>query len=94
MDTKMLTDSVAKQLGRDPKDISSLLTGLTTVLREKLCDMDTVAIPGFGDFVPVKHLEEVRPDLSTGKLILLPPSITVEFNPSSLLKRKLTETNE
>jgi len=91
MDTKTLVDAVAKKLNRDPKDISALLSGMTTVIKERLCEMNTVAIPGFGEFEPIKHEEEIQPDLSTGKLMLLPPAITVEFHPSSLLKRKLTE---
>ncbi len=91
MDNKSLVNSVAKTLNREPKDISALLKGLTTVMTEHLCEMNTVAIPGFGEFEPIKHEEEIQPDLSTGKLMLLPPTITIEFNPSSLLKRKLND---
>lgn len=91
MDTKVLIESVAKTLDRQPKDISALLTGMTNVIRDHLSEMDSVAIPGFGEFEPIKHEEEIQPDLSTGKLMLLPPTITVEFHPSSLLRRKLSE---
>lgn len=48
MDTKVLIESVAKTLDRQPKDISALLTGMTNVIRDHLSEMDSVAIPGFG----------------------------------------------
>lgn len=58
MDTKVLIESVAKTLDRQPKDISALLTGMTNVIRDHLSEMDSVAIPGFGEFEPIKHEEE------------------------------------
>ncbi|MBD5285232.1 MAG: HU family DNA-binding protein [Bacteroides sp.] len=91
MDNKSLVDVISQKMGREPNDISALIAGMATVIKNHLCEMDTIAIPGFGEFNAIKHEEKVQPDLSTGKLMLLPPAITVEFRPSSLLKRKLND---
>ena len=48
-----------------------------------------MAIPRFGTFVPVKHEEEVITDLSTGKRMLVPPEINVEFHPGAMLTKRL-----
>ncbi len=89
MDNTVLVESISEKMGRDRKDVSALLAGMATVIKNHLCEMDTIAIPGFGEFEAIKHEEKIQPDLSTGKLVLLPPAITVEFRASSLLKRKL-----
>lgn len=91
MNHRQLTTKLAQRQGRDAKEITSLLTALTTVVRERCAELDTVAIPGFGNFVPTKHDEYISTDLVTGAKMLLPPEITVKFNPSSLLRKKTTE---
>lgn len=53
--------------------------------------MDSIAIPGFGTFEPVKEDERIQNDLSTGKRLLLPPEITVQFKSSALLRRKISD---
>lgn len=69
---------------------NDLTEHLAAIIRRTAIDMDSVAIPSFGTFTPVKHDEEVTTDLSTGKRMLLPPQITLEFSPASLLRKKLT----
>lgn len=63
---------------------------LAAIIRRAAMNMDSVAIPSFGTFTPVKHDEEITTDLSTGKRMLLPPQITLEFTPATLLRKKLT----
>jgi len=92
MNQKQLTAAMAKRCGRDAKEISALLTALTVAIREGCADLDQVAIPGFGAFDPEKHEEHISTDLSTGKQMLLPPEITVKFNPSALLRKKVADS--
>lgn len=92
MDDKTITGSLAASLGRDTADVTALLDSLAAAMKERLCDMDTIAIPGFGEFEPVKDDEKIVADPESGRNMLMPPSITVRFNPSSLLKRKIKET--
>lgn len=55
--------------------------------------LESVAIPGFGSFTPVKHEERVETDAESGRRTLLPPHIAVNFIPGSKL-RKLLSSNE
>ncbi len=91
MDNKNFIAALSNKLARDPKDIAALIEGLAASFRENCGNMDSIAIPGFGTFEPVKEDERVSVDLSTGKRLLLPPQIVLEFHPSSLLHKKLNE---
>lgn len=91
MDNKGFISVLSKKLARDSKDIAALIEGLSASFRDKCGNMDTIAVPGFGTFEPVKEDERISVDLSTGKRLLLPPKITLEFRPSALLRKKLNE---
>lgn len=89
MDNKTIVSSLSQKLGRDPKEISALIDGLATILKEKCSNLSDIAIPSFGTFVPIKEDEKVITDLSTGKNILLPPQISLNFEPSIVLRKKV-----
>lgn len=91
MESKQLVSIVSQKLSRDQKDINALIEALAATLREKCGNMDSVAIPGFGTFVPIKEEEKISTDLSTGKRVLLPPQISLTFQPSVILRKKLLE---
>jgi DNA-binding protein HU-beta/integration host factor subunit alpha len=93
MDNKTFTSKLSRTLGRDTKDVTALINGLSVILRERCSAMDSVAIPSFGTFTPKKVDEQISTDLSTGQRLLLPPQIVLTFNPSNILKKHLT-TNE
>ena len=87
-----VADPVRKQLLRlllRHPDVDALTDGLALIIRESCAELDNVAIPTFGTFVPVKHKEEVVNDLSTGRKLLVPPEITLEFHPGSMLQKRL-----
>lgn len=89
MDNKTFIARLAKRLNREPSEVSTLIEGLCTVFKEVGNDLDSVAIPGFGTFKASKKDEIVVVDESTGKRTLLPPSITMDFQPSIVLRKKL-----
>lgn len=91
MDNKQILASLSKKLGRETKDITVLIEGLATIIKDKCGNMDSIAIPGFGTFEPQKEEERISMDLSSGKRLLLPPEITLHFSPSTILRKKLTE---
>lgn len=70
------------------KDTSKLIESLAATMRNTLCDGETIAIPGFGEFTAVKTDEHVD-TLDDGRRILMPPSIKIEFTPASALKKRL-----
>ncbi|MDE6534596.1 MAG: HU family DNA-binding protein [Muribaculaceae bacterium] len=90
--TKNFTQELSARIGRDKKSTLALLEGLQKALAQYCGDEETVAIPGFGTFVPSKHDERISQDELTGRTMLLPPEILLEFQPASKL-RKIAERN-
>lgn len=81
---------MSKRLNRDKAEVSTLVEGLAVVLREAGSDLDSIAVPGFGTFKSVKTEEKIVADEATGERTLLPPSITMEFQTSIVLRKKLS----
>ena len=91
MDSKTFTARLSKALGCDHQHASAMTAALTAAIAEAGAELDSAAIPGFGTFEGVKHDEEITNDLTTGKRMLLPPSVEVKFVAGSMLKKKLKE---
>ncbi len=89
MDNKELVERLAAKLGRDKKDINKLLDAFSGVVRSRSCELDCIAIPGFGTFEAKKKNERIVVNPSTGKRMLVPPKITLGFKVSNVLKSKL-----
>lgn len=89
MDAKTLIENLSRRLDCNKKDVTTLLEGLSRVMRDRCSDMDSIAIPGFGNFEPRKRMERVMVMPSTGKRMLLPPKVSLTFKPSAILKQKL-----
>lgn len=89
MDYKTFRRRLADKLGRSTSDIDALVEGLSVVLRQSCGELDSVAIPTFGTFAPQKHPEAIVDDLATGKKMLMPPEITVEFRPGAMLTKRM-----
>lgn len=91
MNNKQLIKELSKRLNRDEKDVNSLLSGFTNVLKDSLSNLDIIAIPGFGEFEALRKEEYISVNDATGKKVLYPPCIEVNFNASSLLKKKMID---
>ena len=63
---------------------------LTQSMLDCFRDEDSVAIPGFGTFVAEKVAEHVDTDPATGKRMLYPPCVRLSYQPSVLLRKKIT----
>ena len=90
MDNKTFTSRLANTLGRSPEETVTLTDALAKLMTELGGELDSMAIPGFGTFTPVKADETVVTDEATGKRTLMPPSITMHFQSSVLLRKKLS----
>ena len=88
---KQIVATLSKKMGREPNDIIALIDGLSAIIKDKCGALDSIAIPGFGTFIPLKENEKITTDLSTGKRMLLPPQISLQFQPSTILRKKLTD---
>lgn len=89
MDNKAFTTLLAKRLDADPKDIADMTAAFVAVIKERMQEFDSVAIPGFGNFVTIKQPEQVKVDQATGKRMLMPPAIKLEFSPSAMFKKQV-----
>ena len=90
MDSKGLMEKAALDAGCDAALCEKTLAALAATLRERCCALDTVAIPGFGSFIAEKNDEHVETDAATGRRRLIPPHISVRFNPGSKLRKLLS----
>ncbi|MCM1310379.1 MAG: HU family DNA-binding protein [Bacteroides sp.] len=88
-----ITAELSKRVGRDRKSTETLIDALNKAILQHCGELDTVAIPSFGNFEPIKHEEQIITDRSTGHRILLPPEIQMVFKPAGKL-RKLVDKQE
>lgn len=89
MDNKSLIDNLSKRLNVPGDTVESLVAGLTRVLGECAAGLDSVAVPGFGTFEPKKRMERVALHPASGRRLLVPPKIVVNFKPSNSLKQRV-----
>lgn len=89
MEYKQFRKILGERTGQSAADVEALSRGLIKVMRAGLMEMDSVAIPTFGTFTPHIQPDSVSTDLSTGKRILLPPEINIEFHPGAMLLKRL-----
>lgn len=89
MDNKNFTTQLSQELGCELKDAVNLMSHFISILRDRATNLDSISLPGFGNFVAVKTPEEVSVDPATHRRVLLPPQIKIEFVASSTLKNKI-----
>lgn len=89
MDNRTFIQRLAKATNTDAKTAQRLVSAFTDILSEAAVDMDSVAIPGFGSFSPVKTPDHIETDTETGHTTLVPPRIDLSFKPGSRLKKTL-----
>ena len=92
MEHKELVDNISRKLGRSKGDVDKLIDSLTDVLKTRCGELDSVAIPGFGNFEGKKKNERVMTNPSNGRRMLVPPKITLGFKVSNVLKTRLKNT--
>lgn len=94
MDSNTLNQFVADSIATDKPTVEALMESFAKVITDSAASMTSIAVPSFGSFVPVKYDEEIKSDLSTGKKMLFPPQIVIEFQPAASLRKKITESHD
>ena len=89
MENKSFLAAVAQRAAIDQSLAGKLTGALSDIIAASASDDRRVAIPGFGTFAGAKSEEEIAKDPATGRTLLLPPSLTLEFYPSSMLKKTM-----
>lgn len=90
MDHNTFITGLARQLGKTHDEVNNLTSSLTELIKDASCDLDSIAIPGFGRFEAVKTEEYVAVDPTDGVKKLFPPAVTVNFIAGSMLKKRLS----
>lgn len=88
-----IVSELSGRIGRDRKTTETLLDALAKSLLQYCGELNTVAVPSFGNFEPVKHDEQIITDRSTGRKMMLPPEIELTFKPAGKL-RKIINSND
>jgi nucleoid DNA-binding protein len=87
MDNRSFNTNLTQRLDTDAKTATGMADALTDLLRNHLAQLDTIAIPGFGTFIPAKTDEYIATDSVTGKRSLMPPAVSITFRAGSRLKK-------
>lgn len=90
MDNKTFNSHLAKTLNRTPDETATLIDAFSKIMVETGSELDSIAIPGFGTFATVKTDESIVTDPETGRRTLMPPSIRMCFQPSVVLRKKMS----
>lgn len=90
MDYQTFLNSLASHTAKDLSETAVLASSLTAAIKNRLCELDSVALPGFGRFEPVKNDEYTAVDPSDNQLKLYPPEIKVSFVAGSKLKKRFS----
>lgn len=85
---------MARRLQIEEATAQQLLSGFIAVIEDECRDLNRVALPMLGSFQGVKREEKVVRDLSSGRNLLLPPAIEIEFIPGGRLKNGIAEGPE
>lgn len=89
MENKSFLGAVAQRAAIDNSLAGKLTEALSAIVAESAANDRRVAIPGFGTFAGIKRDEEVVENPATGGMLLMPPSLQLEFFPSSMLKKAM-----
>ena len=90
MDNKTFITGLSRKLDVETHNVYQLTDALIAAIKTSACDLDSVAIPGFGRFETVKNDEYIATDPKDGIKKLFPPSVLLSFTPGSMLKKRLS----
>lgn len=93
MEDNIISD-ISRRSSIDAARVARFLAVFSDIIREECGNENNVAIPGFGTFEGVKHDESVVRDLASGRNMLLPPSIELQFKPGGMLRKKVKEVQK
>ncbi len=89
MEHKDVLKCLTQRLQRNEQDVKALIDGFSSIIKEECGNMNIIAIPGFGEFIPQKIEEKIEVDQISGKKMLIPPQIKLTYKVSNVLRKKL-----
>lgn len=88
MTNKELVAELSDQLGWTQVRVSEVLAQTVEQLNTNLANNVTITVPNFGSFQTRKRAERISVNPQTQQRFLVPPKISVNFKPASVLKEK------
>ena len=88
MTNKELVAELAERLGWTQIKVSEALAETVEQMNAQLADNASISIPNFGVFQTRKKSERISVNPQTKQRFLVPPKISVNFKPSTILKEK------
>lgn len=88
MNNKAFISELARRTGYTLEDTQKLVNTVVESISDNLQDGNGVAISGFGSFDLKKRLERIITNPSTGKRMLVPPKLVINFRPVSSVKNR------
>lgn len=89
MDNKTFIDIISAKTGKSREEAAEMTDALGIVIAEAIKEGDTIAVPSVGTFESKMRTERIAVHPSSGKRLLIPPKLTINFKPSTLLKQKI-----
>ncbi|MGL4992774.1 MAG: HU family DNA-binding protein [Bacteroidales bacterium] len=89
MDNKNFEKRLAERFPIKKSLLESLIKETQSFIGKRLADSDSINIQGFGSFEITKQIEHIITQPESGKRLLMPPHLTINFNPSRSLLNKL-----
>lgn len=94
MNNKDLITQLSIRLGKNSRDVQQLMDFFVNELAEQLSEDNSLSIQGFGTFEVKKKLERIVTNPNTKQKMLVPPKLTLNFKPNSILKEKVKNSAE
>jgi len=89
MTERTLSDAIAKQFFLTKVESKEIIQLLLSIFSESLAHGERVYLRGFGSFSKKKRAAKKVRHPKTGQMMTLPERVTVDFNPSNKLLKKL-----
>ena len=94
MNKTELINAVAAKTGLSKKNADQAVAAVLDAITASLKDGEKVSLVGFGTFDVKKRLERTVVNPSTGKRMLVPPKLVLNFKPVASIKEKLKNGGE
>lgn len=89
MDNKSFIEELSARLDVSVSSVNLMVQTLCGELGKVASELDGVVVPGFGTFEPKLREERISVHPASGKRLLVPPKIFLQFKASPVLKQKL-----
>lgn len=94
MNNQTFISKLGERMGMSARNTQIAVNAVVAELTELLCDGHAVSVHGFGHFDVKKKTERVMTMPGTGKRLLVPPKLNVNFKPAQQLKERWRGNNE